>query len=113
MRVARTIDEAVRWRRELPRPLALVPTMGALHAGHLALVERACSECAAVIATIFVNPLQFGPNEDFARYPRAFDDDAAQLEALGVALLFAPPVDEMYPPGFATEIDPGRRGDAL
>ena len=107
MRVARTIEEAVRWGRELPRPLGLVPTMGALHAGHLALVERACSECAAVIASLFVNPLQFGPNEDFARYPRAFDDDAAQLRGLGVALLFAPGVEAMYPTGFATEVDPG------
>jgi len=97
----------VRWGRELPRPLGLVPTMGALHAGHLALVERACDECAAVIASIFVNPLQFGPNEDFARYPRAFDEDAAQLRALGVALLFAPTVDAMYPPGFSTDVDPG------
>jgi pantoate--beta-alanine ligase len=107
MRVARTISEAARWARELPQPLALVPNMGALHAGHLALVERACSECEAVMASIFVNPLQFGPNEDFARYPRAFDDDAAQLRALGVALLFAPSVEEMYPAGFATEVDPG------
>jgi pantoate--beta-alanine ligase len=107
MRVARAIDEAVRVRRDLPRPLGLVPTMGALHAGHLALVERAASECRSVIASIFVNPLQFGPNEDFARYPRAFENDAAQLQALGVALLFAPTVDAMYPPGFATAVDPG------
>ena len=107
MHVARDVPEATRWARELPRPLGLVPTMGALHAGHLALVERARSECAAIIATIFVNPLQFGPAEDFSRYPRAFDSDVAQLEALGVALLFAPSVESMYPPGFATAVDPG------
>lgn len=107
MRVARTIDEAVRWRSELPRPLGLVPTMGALHAGHLALVERAASECRSVMASIFVNPLQFGPHEDFGRYPRAFESDAAQLSALGVALLFAPTVEAMYPDGFSTAVDPG------
>ena len=75
--------------------------MGALHAGHLALVARARRECAdRASATIFVNPLQFGPHEDFARYPRAFDDDVRKLEAAGVDVLFAPSVDEMYPPGF-------------
>src|SRR5260221_9908666 len=107
MHVARDVAEAAHRARELPRPLGLVPTMGALHAGHLSLVERARSECAAIVATIFVNPLQFGPSEDFSRYPRAFDSDVAQLEALGVALLFAPSVEAMYPPGFATAVDPG------
>ena len=91
----------------LARPLALVPTMGALHAGHLALVAQARRDNAAVMATIFVNPLQFGPTEDFSRYPRAFADDARQLEAAGVDVLFAPSVEEMYPPGFDTSVDPG------
>jgi pantoate--beta-alanine ligase len=110
MIVARTVDEARRAARALPRPLGLVPTMGALHAGHLALVARARADCAAVMATIFVNPLQFGPNEDFAKYPRAFPSDLAQLEAAGVALVFAPSVDEMYPAGFDTTVDPGAIG---
>jgi pantoate--beta-alanine ligase len=107
MQTLRTAAEAAQAARRLARPLALVPTMGALHAGHLALVEQARLENAAVMATIFVNPLQFGPTEDFSRYPRAFLDDARQLEAAGVDLLFAPSVEEMYPPGFDTNIDPG------
>jgi pantoate--beta-alanine ligase len=73
----------------------------------LALVEAARRDCASVMATIFVNPLQFGPTEDFSRYPRAFAEDARQLEAAGVDLLFAPSVEEMYPPGFDTTVDPG------
>lgn len=107
MDTLRTAAEAAEAARRTARPLALVPTMGALHAGHLALIARARSECAAVLATIFVNPLQFGPNDDFSRYPRAFADDARRLEAAGVDLLFAPSVDEIYPPGFDTTIDPG------
>ena len=107
MRVARTVADAQRWSRELPRPVGLVPTMGALHAGHLALVERARAECASVIASLFVNPLQFGPHEDYERYPRAFESDLAQFSGHGVALVFAPSVDAMYPPGFATAVDPG------
>jgi len=89
------------------RPVGLVPTMGALHAGHLALVERARAECRTVAASIFVNPLQFGPNEDFDRYPRAFENDVATLRAAGADLIYAPDVATMYPPGFATAVDPG------
>jgi pantoate--beta-alanine ligase len=107
METLRTAAEAAQAARRLARPLALVPTMGALHAGHLALVAQARRDAAAVMATLFVNPLQFGPTEDFARYPRAFVDDQRQLEAAGVDLLFAPSVEEMYPPGFETAIDPG------
>jgi pantoate--beta-alanine ligase len=81
--------------------------MGALHAGHLALVTRARAECATVAASIFVNPLQFGPNEDFARYPRAFESDLAALRDAGVALVYAPEPATMYPPGFGTAVDPG------
>ena len=107
MNVVRTVDDAVRAARGLPRPLGLVPTMGALHRGHLALVARARESCASVMASIFVNPLQFGPNEDYAKYPRAFPEDAKQLEAACVDLLFAPSADEMYPRGFDTTVDPG------
>ncbi len=84
--------------------LGFVPTMGALHEGHLSLVRRARSECPAVVASIFVNPLQFGPNEDFAKYPRTFNDDCRQLAAEGVALLFAPTTKEMYPEDAVTKI---------
>jgi pantoate--beta-alanine ligase len=107
MQTFRTVAEAAEAARRTARPLALVPTLGALHEGHLALIARARSECAAVMATIFVNPLQFGPNDDYARYPRTFPEDARQLEAAGVDLLFAPSVEEMYPPGFDTAVEPG------
>lgn len=81
--------------------------MGALHAGHASLVARARAECATVVASVYVNPLQFGPGEDLARYPRTFDADAAMLERLGTDVLFAPADDVMYPPGAQSTIDPG------
>jgi pantoate--beta-alanine ligase len=84
-----------------------------LHEGHLSLVRRARSECASVTASIFVNPLQFGPNEDLAKYPRTFDDDCKQLAAEGVALLFAPTPAEMYPAGAATKISVDGIGNRL
>ena len=85
--------------------LALVPTMGAIHQGHLSLVEAGRRECSVVAASIFVNPLQFGPTEDFARYPRTFDEDCKQLDTAGVDLLFAPEVQEMYPQGATTFVE--------
>ncbi len=97
--------------RSTPRPLGLVPTMGALHAGHLALVAAAQAECATVVATIFVNPTQFGPSEDLARDPRPLAEDLAALEAAGVTAAFVPSVEEMFPEGAATTVHVG--GPAL
>lgn len=86
--------------------VALVPTMGALHEGHLALVDAAKKVADAVVVSIFVNPLQFGPTEDFARYPRTLDADAAKLAEHGASVLFAPAGDEMYPDGPGTTVSP-------
>lgn len=91
------------WRREGLRS-AVVPTMGGLHAGHLSLVKRGLAEADRVVATLFVNPTQFSPSEDLAAYPRDEAADAAMLESAGCHLLFAPPVEVMYPPGFSTEV---------
>jgi pantoate--beta-alanine ligase len=107
VRIVRTPAEARAALAAIERPLGLVPTMGALHPGHESLVRRARSESATVAASIFVNPLQFGPNEDFERYPRAFESDVATLRELGVTLLYAPAVTTMYPPGFVTTVQPG------
>ncbi len=87
--------------------------MGALHAGHMSLVSAARAQCDIVAASIFVNPTQFGPNEDFAKYPRTFDSDRAQLEAAGVDILFAPSAETMYPAGNTATVDPGAIGNRL
>ena len=93
--------------------LGLVPTMGALHAGHLSLVSAALAECDAVAASIFVNPLQFAPGEDFDAYPREFEEDCAKLESAGVKLLFAPLASEIVPPDTATFVEVAGIGDRL
>ena len=107
MRVISTVAEMQAICREVRRSgksLGFVPTMGALHEGHLSLVRSARSHNQAVAASIFVNPLQFGPNEDFSKYPRAMERDKALLEAEKVDLLFAPSAEEMYPKGAVTEV---------
>ncbi len=115
MQIIRTVEEMQRVARDRGRrgTVGLVPTMGALHEGHLSLVRRARSECDAVVATIFVNPLQFGPNEDLEKYPRTFGADCEQLEQERVDLLFAPAPEEMYRFGATTIVDVGPVGTRL
>jgi pantoate--beta-alanine ligase len=105
-------EQAIAWRHA-GEEIGLVPTMGALHAGHDSLVARARRENRRVVVSIFVNPRQFGPREDFGRYPRPFDADRARLEALGVDAIFHPPVEQIYPPAFKTAVDPGPLADVL
>src|ERR1700726_4841639 len=91
-----------RWsagRHAAGHAVGMVPTMGALHAGHRALIDRAVAENDRVVVTIFVNPAQFGPNEDFARYPRSVDADLAMVSAAGAHAAFVPTLEAMYPPG--------------
>jgi pantoate--beta-alanine ligase len=107
------MKQAARQARAEGRVIGFVPTMGALHAGHLSLVEAARRESSPVVVSIFVNPKQFGPQEDFSRYPRSLAEDQAQLERLGVDFLFAPSVEEMYPPEFRTTVNVEGLGDRL
>jgi pantoate--beta-alanine ligase len=100
----KTLDRAIGKYREAGETLALVPTMGALHAGHLALVRRARRRAGRVTVSIFVNPAQFAPTEDLASYPRTFDTDVAALRDEGIDLVWAPPREVMYPDGFATGV---------
>ncbi|HYD99739.1 MAG TPA: pantoate--beta-alanine ligase [Alphaproteobacteria bacterium] len=113
VRSVAALREAVAGWRRAGDAVALVPTMGALHDGHLSLVAHGRRQCRRVVATIFVNPKQFGPKEDFAAYPRQEAADAAKLEAARADLLFAPTVDEMYPAGFATTVSVGGLGEGL
>jgi len=116
MEIIRTIDEvrqACKALKRGERTLGLVPTMGALHEGHLSLVRAAKVSCDVVAATIFVNPTQFGPKEDFATYPRTFEQDCAMLRSEGVDVLFAPARDEMYAAGAETWVDVPEVGGRL
>ena len=105
MELFTTVRQMVQAREAAPRPLGLVPTMGYLHAGHLALVKRAREESAAVVVSIFVNPTQFGPTEDLATYPRDMERDLALLEQERADIVFAPSVEEMYPAEYSTYVD--------
>jgi pantoate--beta-alanine ligase len=101
-------------REQLTGPVGLVPTMGALHAGHASLIETAVQHSASTIVTVFVNPLQFGPNEDFGRYPRTLDADVAACEAAGADVVWAPAVEDVYPGGpTRTRVEPGPLGAEL
>jgi pantoate--beta-alanine ligase len=102
--IAELRAEIARWR-DSGDTIGLVPTMGALHAGHLSLVRQTQNRCARTIASIFVNPAQFAPHEDFDRYPRMLESDAEKLSQAKIDLIFAPTVAEMYPKGFASRID--------
>lgn len=116
MEVIRTVawmKQAARQARAEDRILGFVPTMGALHEGHFSLIRTAKQQCAPVVVSIFVNPKQFGPSEDFQKYPRTFDADRAGLEKLGVDYLFAPPPEEIYPRGFRTAVDVEGLSDRL
>ena len=113
MRIVTSKEEMRTVCREASRPLGLVPTMGALHDGHLSLVDHARADCATVAVSIFVNPTQFAEGEDFAEYPRDLDGDLEMLRQHGVDLVFVPDVAEVYPPGFDTWVDVGPLADRL
>jgi len=108
MQVAKTVREVRAWMklaRADGKTVGFVPTMGYFHEGHLSLMRRAKAECDLCVVSLFVNPTQFGPSEDFQRYPRDFARDAAMAESAGVDLLFAPEAEEMYPEGYQTYVD--------
>jgi len=112
--VAETAADLARLRASLPGPVALVPTMGALHEGHRTLVRAAKERAETVVVSVFVNPTQFGPGEDFDRYPRTWDADLAALAEEGADVVFHPAVEEVYPTGsLGVTVQPGPLGDVL
>src|ERR1700683_925556 len=117
MEILRTVAELRAWsrreRNDGGNTIGLVPTMGALHAGHASLIHAAKASVGFVAVSIFVNPTQFAPNEDFARYPRSFDADCALAEAEGADVVFAPSVEELYPVGAATFVEVDGLSDRL
>jgi pantoate--beta-alanine ligase len=116
LEVVNTVAElrrAVSRARQGGRTIGLVPTMGALHAGHASLIRAARQETGCVVVSIFVNPTQFGPSEDFTRYPRTWDDDLGVCVSEGVDVVFAPGAEKVYPPGFVTQVEVTRLQDVL
>jgi pantoate--beta-alanine ligase len=113
MKIVETAAELSRLRGKITGPVGFVPTMGYLHEGHLVLVRQARAENALVAVSIFVNPTQFGPKEDFKQYPRDPERDLALLEGEGTDVVFMPPVEEIYPPGFDSWVEVGRLGRKL
>jgi pantoate--beta-alanine ligase len=113
IRTVAWMKEAARLARAENKIVGLVPTMGALHAGHMSLVERAKRECSQVVTSIFVNPTQFGPKEDLAKYPRTFESDSKKLETAGVDAIFAPQPTDIYPPNFRTYVNVENLSDRL
>lgn len=108
MKIFRTVKEMQAFATEQKKAgkvIGLVPTMGALHEGHLTLMRAAKAKCDVVIASVFVNPTQFGPNEDYDAYPRRFDEDCQKLESVGVDAVFHPEPSEMYPEGYCTYVN--------
>jgi pantoate--beta-alanine ligase len=116
MEILRTVHELRHWARadrSEGNTIGIVPTMGALHAGHASLIRAASSQCGFIAVSIFVNPTQFGPNEDYSRYPRTFDADCALAKAEGASVIFAPSVEELYPSGAATFVEVEGLGNRL
>ena len=108
MKIFRTVKEMQAFageQKKAGKVIGLVPTMGALHEGHLTLMRAAKAKCDVVIASVFVNPTQFGPNEDYDAYPRRFDEDCRKLESVGVDAVFHPEPSEMYPEGYCTYVN--------
>ena len=108
MKIVTTIKECIEYLENCSRPLGLVPTMGAIHSGHKELITAASKTDSTIITSIFVNPLQFGPNEDLNSYPRKIKSDLAQLRDLPVDIVFLPSKEEIYPDNFSTSINVGR-----